>query len=580
MAFAGLACLNSALFGQMTEDLPRIIDSSRTLTADTTWILPSYVFVVTPEGAAQPTTLKIMPGTVIKGVGNDTTSSGEVGALVITRGARIEALGTAEDPIIFTATLDELDGTLGPADVKLWGGVLVMGSAPINSRADSQIVAAPVQDQIEGFELPESELHLITFGGTDEDDNSGVIRYISIRHGGNEIGSDNEINGLTLGGVGRGTLIEYVEVFANKDDGVEWFGGTVDARYHAVAFSYDDSFDYDQGWTGRGQFWFTIGGDAGSDLSDKGGEHDGSTQPLDSTPFGGTRVHNATYIGIGNDGRDNTALNIRDNAKAQYYNSIFVDYAKMLDIEADNYERLQAGEVDFRNNIFWSHVAENNTPAGLSNPRSGNSVAGNAVDIDPSFFFSETERMNQIIDPLLLSISRTADGGLNPLPAPHSPAWEASTVFPEDEWYHPTFYLGAFSPSYLWIANWTKLATEGYLASAPTYIESASLGMLYSYTGTIAANQWYFSKNTGSFVYLLDVDYEGYVIFHEFGYSGIESLGNGSYDFPGLGVVQSNASDGSIGSETWVKLDNGQDAYIYSIAGYGAFTSVSKYAGW
>src|SRR5690606_18239386 len=105
-----------------------------------------------------------------------------------------------------------------------------------NSRANSQPAGTPAQDQIEGLSVTGDELAYATFGGTDDTDNSGVLRYVSIRHGGAVIGGDNEINGLTLGGVGSGTQIDHIEVFANKDDGIEFFGGTVNASHLVLVY--------------------------------------------------------------------------------------------------------------------------------------------------------------------------------------------------------------------------------------------------------------------------------------------------------------------------------------------------------
>ncbi|MEZ4799223.1 MAG: hypothetical protein R2809_05460 [Flavobacteriales bacterium] len=148
-----------------------------------------------------------------------------------------------------------------------------MGSATLNS--------TPGETQIEG--IPETEPRGI-YGGSNDTDDSGILRYVSIRHGGTDIGAGNEINGLTLGGVGSGTVIEHIEVFANADDGMEFFGGTARVKWATVAFCGDDSFDYDEGWRGYGQFWFTVQDPADLSGGDRGGEHDGGTDPEDGMP--------------------------------------------------------------------------------------------------------------------------------------------------------------------------------------------------------------------------------------------------------------------------------------------------------
>ncbi len=448
-ALAGVLAMAAITADAADVAVPRVINANTTWTADNTYLLGGYSFVVTPSGAAAPTVLTIEPGTVIKGLQKQ--GGGEAAALVISAGARIEAAGTASNPIIFTSELDDLNGSLGEDDSNLWGGLVILGNASINSRADGDVVPAPVKDQIEGFSVTGDEIGHITFGGTDDADNSGVLRYVSIRHGGDVLGVANEINGLTLGGVGNGTTLEYIEVFANKDDGIEFFGGTVDLRYAVTAFVRDDGFDYDQGWRGRGQFWFTIGSGSTEESQDKGAEWDGATSPLNATPVGSASVFNATFIGNGQGGINNTAINIRDAADAKLYNSIITEYNKGFDIEDDT------GPVDFESNIWHSFDAANNTVAGLN--------ARPAGTFDPAPLFAPAKN-NVIADPMLAGVSRTNDGGLDPRPAPGSPALTGPfKAVPADGWYSQTNYKGAFAPGGpTWLQGWTKLSTEGYLA--------------------------------------------------------------------------------------------------------------------
>src|SRR5690606_34927751 len=176
-------------------------------------------------------TLTIEPGVVVKGqagIGSNAT------ALLIARGAKLMAEGTASLPIIFTSVADEItpediaegnfaSPNLDPTVNGLWGGLIVLGKATISaSNKDTKEDVSEIQ--IEG--IPTSDANGL-YGGNVDDDNSGVLKYISIRHGGSNIGSGNEINGLTLGGVGSETVIDHIEVVSNQDDGIEWFGGTV-----------------------------------------------------------------------------------------------------------------------------------------------------------------------------------------------------------------------------------------------------------------------------------------------------------------------------------------------------------------
>ena len=173
-------------------------------------------------------------------------SGAEASALIVARGGKINAVGTQENPIIFTFEQDALDGSTPYNTKGQWGGVIILGNAQLNS--------SPGETQIEG--IPDTESRGL-YGGNDDLDNSGTMTYVSIRHGGTDIGAGNEINGLTLGGVGSQTTLEYIEVIANADDGVEFFGGTASIKYVLTAFCGDDSFDYDEGWRGYGQFWCT-----------------------------------------------------------------------------------------------------------------------------------------------------------------------------------------------------------------------------------------------------------------------------------------------------------------------------------
>lgn len=461
VALTGATGLLAASLPAADVSVPRTITESTTWTADNTYFLEGYTFVVTPSGASAATVLTIEPGTVIKG---RQSTGADAAALVITRGAQIDAVGNPEEPIIFTSELDTLNGNLDHTDVQLWGGVIVLGSASISSRADGEIVAAPVEDQVEGLEVTGEEAGYASFGGTNDDDNSGMLQYISIRHGGAVIGGDNEINGLTLGGVGRETVVSHIEVFANKDDGIEIFGGTVNIKNVALAFGADDGLDLDQGWRGKAQFVFVISNDIGDDRSDKGGEWDGATSPLDATPLTYAQVYNMTAIGIGNaeqpdgsPGRGNTALNIRDNFGGEARNSIFVNYEKMVDIEDDNLTRWNAGEVSIENNLWWSHVEANNTAEGLNARPTGT--------VPTSTIWSDATKKNVIADPMLTGVSYSADGMLDPRPAAGSPAIDADVATVPDAWFTQTDYYGAFAPTgATWLAGWTKLATEGYLA--------------------------------------------------------------------------------------------------------------------
>ncbi|MEX0609615.1 MAG: T9SS type A sorting domain-containing protein [Balneolaceae bacterium] len=419
-----------------------------TWTPDNEYLLDGMVFV---EDGAE---LWIEPGTVIKaedGTGNNASG------LVISQGGKIFAEGTADQPIIFTSKYDDLNGSLDEQDRGLWGGVVILGYAPTNN--------ATVR-QIEGVnEIVGAGDNRADYGGDDIDDDSGVIRYVSIRHTGLAVGDQagNEIQGLTLGAVGRGTTIEYVESFASADDGFEWFGGTVDTKYLISAFNEDDGFDWDEGFNGRGQFWFVI---QAEDVAGRMAEMDGAIGDEQGTPFTQPVIANATYLGDGVNNTNQVAgdgsqgLIFRDNSGGIYFNSIFGDFKGQPDAPAltiedvaedaseDSRKRLEAGALKLQNN-FWFDFA-----------------VGTAItDLIPQEFVRTNENIsnNQITDPELQGISRITDGGLNPILSENSAAKTAANAsLYSDEWFTVVEYVGAFGDNN-WLKGWTALSQLGYV---------------------------------------------------------------------------------------------------------------------
>lgn len=218
------------------------------ITSDMTWETgKTYILAgrITVEAGA---TLTIEPGVVVKGEAGSQANST---ALLVARDATILADGDPDLPIIFTSVADEItpeqvamgdfaSPNLDPDINGLWGGVIILGNAPIS-------VSSGNEAQIEG--IPSSDTNGL-YGGDDPNDSSGSFTYVSIRHGGTNIGEGNEINGLSLGGVGNATTIENIEIVANQDDGVEWFGGTVNVTNLLVWNNGDDGIDTDQAWSG------------------------------------------------------------------------------------------------------------------------------------------------------------------------------------------------------------------------------------------------------------------------------------------------------------------------------------------
>jgi hypothetical protein len=230
------------------------ITKAGAITANETWTANNIYKIVGKVVVEDGVTLTIDPGTIIKGEeGTGTLAS----ALVVAQGGTLNAVGTPSAPIIFTSVLDniqpgQLTGTnLDETDQGLWGGLIVLGRAPI-SAGDGDVLS-----QIEG--IPTSDA-FGAFGGTDINDGSGNMQYISVRHGGALIGAGNEINGITLGGVGLGTTIANVEVVANLDDGIEFFGGTVNVTNAVVGFCGDDAIDIDMNYSGTVDNFIVVNG--------------------------------------------------------------------------------------------------------------------------------------------------------------------------------------------------------------------------------------------------------------------------------------------------------------------------------
>lgn len=242
---------------------------SENITSDQTWTAGSQYTLTGRIAVTSGATLTIEPGVIIYGQAG---TGANATALVIARGAKIDAQGTSSSPIIMTSIADEIEpGQIQSPNLSadqngLWGGLLVLGNAKISADNDSE--------QIEG--IPATDTNGL-YGGSDDADNSGIIRYVSVRHGGANIGEGNEINGITLGGVGSGTTIEYVEVVGNQDDGIEWFGGSVNVSNAIVIGAGDDAIDTDQAWSGTLNNFIVINpGDEAFELDGPEGSYTGS----------------------------------------------------------------------------------------------------------------------------------------------------------------------------------------------------------------------------------------------------------------------------------------------------------------
>jgi len=295
-----------------TINVTGMLSGANTWTSNNTYILNQKVVV--DAGA----TLTIEAGTVIKGsAGAGSLAS----ALVVARDGQIFANGTADAPIIMTSIADNLDGNLDPSSPDtqgLWGGLLVLGNAPCSFEGDV------VEAQIEG--IPADDTFGL-YGGNDASDNSGVITYVSVRHGGAVIGENNEINGITLGGVGNGTVIENIEVVANSDDGIEFFGGTVNVTNALVWACGDDLIDIDQAYSGTVSNAIVLAGansDHGMEIDGPEGSFEDQFVLNNITLVGNSVTENGEYA------------DYRSNAQGATNNLAAWGFQVGKDIELDN----------------------------------------------------------------------------------------------------------------------------------------------------------------------------------------------------------------------------------------------------
>jgi len=455
MAAFGVSLL--AVVASADPSTTNIIASGTAITNSVTWSATNVHLMGGPVFVVSNGVLNIEAGTIVKGV-TSSTNAAEIAALYVCRGGKIYANGTANSPIIFTS-INDVDvtdpGDLGIYDRGLWGGIILFGKARLNTASllDGN-AATPKYDVYEGLSTNvfAGGQQAFLFGSDDDEDNSGVLRYVSIRHGGKKLESNKEINGLSMCGVGRGTTIEFVESYAIADDGFEWFGGTVNTRYLVSAFNDDETFDTDEGYRGKNQFWFAI---QESGARDRGFEFNGEPDGVgtNATLKGKFEVYNATIIGAGTNtgGNNNNAMNLKGFASPQVYNSIFTDFAQRgVAIDKSTYTNLLSGDADFKDNLWWGFTA-------------GNTIANICISNDFQYVFTNAGFNNDITNPQLRSIARLDTGLLDPRPEAGSPALLGTRLPPATSQFLPVTYKGAFN-TVNWAADWTTLGAYGIMS--------------------------------------------------------------------------------------------------------------------
>jgi hypothetical protein len=339
---------------------PAPVVVSGTITANTTWtsnniyLLSGFVYV---ENGA---TLTIQPGTIIKG---DKDSKG---TLIIRQGGRIEANGTAAQPIVFTS--NQPAGSRSRGD---WGGLILCGRAPIN-QAGTPTIEGGVQ---------------AVYGGTDPNDNSGTLRYVRIEFPGIAFQPNSEINGLTMGGVGAGTTIDYVQVAYCGDDSFEWFGGTVNAKHLVAIGATDDDFDTDFGYTGRVQYGLILRDPNSADVSGSTAfESDNDAAGSTATPRTAPVFSNITAIlpnPIGATANFTRAMHLRRNTGISIFNSVLTGWPQGLTLD---------GSAAQANATSGALVLKNNVMAGMATPYTQQS--GGTYDVQGFWLANNTTLPN------------------------------------------------------------------------------------------------------------------------------------------------------------------------------------------
>ncbi len=523
--------------GAATVEVSNNVTTSTTWTADNVYRLKKQIYVL--PGA----TLTIEAGTVVASDPNDG------GSLAVARGAKIFVNGTKDNPVVMTSTTDVATWTADSSHpsggnpktgkwhvgANEWGNLTVMGKGLISaSHYGGLQVGDNTKDpsglnekQMEGL----TDANYSMYGGNDDNDDSGSISYLSLRYGGKVVGLGNELNGLSLGGIGRETNIDHIEIMNNVDDGIEIWGGTVNLKYISIWNAGDDNFDVDEGWRGKAQFLLLVQGyslDAkqGSGVGDNIFEIDGA-EDSDAQPVTTATIYNATAIGNPGDGDGATVW--RDNARVQYRNCIFMDCGEKI-VRPDNKDGDGANGYGYNGTLSFADTwTTDYTVTSTVNACIGcttgdfNSDAklytvqtsGKLAEITDSVFFrnlykdaytdsdtygvtknggSNSAKNNVVIsgsddaDAPIMSIKRgdvftSTSESLKVLPVvsidPRA-ANEALTSVnkaPDDGFFTPASYRGAFSATENWLAGWTAADAYGMIVavSTPTPTPSPSV---------------------------------------------------------------------------------------------------------
>jgi hypothetical protein len=461
-------CATTILFGSCKKDDPKTVTpptttnvveltgdiaADMTLDASKKYLLKGFVYVT--KGAK----LTIPAGTIV--MGDKSTK----GTLVITRGSKIDAQGTSSKPVIFTSS--QATGARQAGD---WGGIVLLGKAPVNPSGSTA--------KIEGGLTPTAggtEADYIWYGGTDANDNSGTIMYARIEFAGIALTPDNELNSLTMGGVGAGTKLSYIQTYRAGDDAFEWFGGTVNADHLIAAYTWDDDFDTDFGYSGNVQFGVAQRHKNLADISGSNGfESDNDANGSANMPQTKAVFSNMTIVGPITAGNTNTGINgqfqngaqIRRNSALTIRNSVIIGFPVGVYIDGTKgvatHKNLGAtgveGPLSFKNNIIAGCVA-NWKVGGLATAADTtiwNNFKGQA----------SVKVVTKAEDVLLKAPNNFAPALASPAGIPSflltgsSPAATGADFSGLSAPFQTVSYLGAFDASNDWTLGWTTWDAE------------------------------------------------------------------------------------------------------------------------
>jgi hypothetical protein len=383
--------------GELTQDLTLANDG-------TIYQLQGSVFVGDDD---TETVLTIEPGvTVFADPAEDLTF------LTVRRNSKIMAVGTKDAPIVFTPAAE------GDRSRGMWGGMIINGNAPLNVGSEA-----------------EGEGNTGKYGGDDPADSSGTLKYVRIEFAGDKITEENELNGLALQGVGSATTVDYVQVHMNSDDGIEFFGGTVNAKHLVLTGIGDDSLDWTHGWQGNVQFAVVEQFD---DEGDRGIEADNNGDDMVATPQSQPTISNVTLIG-GEQG--DTGLLLRVGTGANLYNIVITDFADAC-IDIDDFATFESAwdGSDYSGTLTMVNSIVNGCAKTFDEDDADDSDNDEPFTVQEWF---EAQEGNQAVDPML-------DGYV---PVSGSPALAAS-MQPGDGFFEDVDFIGGVG-SQDWTAGWT-----------------------------------------------------------------------------------------------------------------------------